>query len=141
MQPAGAKPHFSKCCGSTQQLKTRHRGASKVREIVKSFMFLVLYFELHQVVGQPIEAIFPERAKDFDIRGGPFKWLALHAAGSGLRDHPLLEEPCRLQHLEVLGDSREADRKRLRQLGNRRFALGKAGQDRPAGWIGEGAEY
>jgi len=141
VQPAGAKPHFSKCRGSTQQSKTRRRGASNVLEIVKLFMFLVQSFKLLQVTRKIIKAVFPEGPKHLDVRGDPLERLSLYTAWASLRNYTLLEEPGLLQQLQVPRDSRKAYREGLRQLSNRGLALNEACQDRPTSRVCKSAEY
>jgi hypothetical protein len=50
------------------------------------------------------------------------------------------DQPCPLEHLQVLGYRLHAHREGLGQLVDRRLAVGQAGEDRPSRGVGQGGE-
>src|SRR6059036_1063332 len=136
--------------GSVQTLKTRLRGASKMRvmtssrsvdvvvALVLAAMFLLLSLQLGQIRLQAIEALLPETAIVLQPAGGVLKRTRLEPAGPPLRLATARDQTGSLQHLEVLGDGGKAHREGLGQLRDRGLALGEASKDRTPGGIGEG---
>src|SRR6266508_4128900 len=118
---------------------TRSRGASKIRVMTISrsdgvvtvslllplppiALLLSSTLELLQVLVQPVVALLPEPA----VRGGPLRHVpertGLEPGGPPLPLPAPRDQPRPLQHLQVLGDRRQAHLERRRQLGDGRLA-------------------
>src|SRR5207302_4253877 len=146
-------PHQpTRCSGSVQALNTTRGGASKKRETTSSrcadsvatllaaAMFLLLLFQLTQIVFQAIEALLPEAAIVLQPVGGVLERTRLEPAGTPLRLATARDQAGALQHLEVLGDGGKAHLEWLAQLRDRGHTGGEASEDRTPGGIGEGGE-
>ena len=89
---------------------------------------------------EPAMALVPERL----VAGEPLRRVAqalpFQVAEPGSRPATARNEPCPLEHLEVLRDRRLRHRERGRKLGDRQVAGRQAGKDGAASRVGEGAE-
>src|SRR5262249_17508278 len=118
------------CSGRVHALNTRARGASMTRVMtssrccmsVSTATSLLLALQLLQVVLEPVEALFPEHAVVLQPVGCALQRARLEPAGAPLRLAPAGDEPGALQHLQVLGDRRQAHRERLGEFRNRSLA-------------------
>src|ERR671923_2247641 len=138
--------HAATASGSVQALNTRSRGASKMRVIRTSWSAvtgvesLISSSFLAQVRIEPIHAGFPGPLARLHPRQRVVERLGLQPARAPLRVAAADDQPRTLEHLEMARDRGQAHRERLRQLVDRRLALGEASQDRAARRIGEGGE-
>src|SRR4051794_15062752 len=123
--------------GSVQALKPRSRGASKMRVIRTSLIWLSLPA---QVRVEPVHACLPGALARPDPLHCLVERVGLQPARPPLSVPAAGDQPGPLEHLEVARDRGLADGKRLGQLVHGRLALGEVGQDRPAGRIREGGE-
>src|SRR5215470_10769490 len=102
----------------------------------------LLPFGLHlaQIVVEAIEALLPKAAIVREPVVDVLQPVRLDPARAPLRFAAARDQAGALQHLEVLGDGGQADVEGLGELGDRGLAEREAGQDRPAGRIGERRE-
>src|SRR5437763_12261334 len=135
---------------------TSSRGASKIRVeaisrsdgVVTSsllplgaiVLLLSSYLELFQVLVQPVVALLPEAAVPLRPLRDLLQRPRLEPGRPRLPFPAPGDEPGPLQHLQVLGDGREADLERRRQLGHRGLSHGEPGHDGPARGVGQGGE-
>ena len=113
--------------------------ASLLRVLCAGFSAVLglLGLQLLQVGLQAIQPLVPKPAIAFQpVVDGP-QAVGRDAARAPLRLPPARDQPGPLQHLEVLGDGRQADVEGFRQLRHRRLAERQPRQDRPAGRVGE----
>src|SRR4051812_7640663 len=129
--------HAASSSGSVQARKTRSRGASKMRVIRTSLIWLSLPA---QVRVEPVHAGLPSALARLHPLHGLVERVGLQPARPPLRLPAADNQAGSLEHLEVARDRRLADGKRLGQLVHARLALGEVGQDRAAGRICEGGE-
>ncbi len=101
---------------------------------------LLLRLQCAQIVVQSIEARDPEAAIAFEPVVDGLEGGRLDPARPPLRLAAARDEARALQHLEMLGDGREAHVEGFRQLGHRGFARREPRQDGPARGVGEGCE-
>ena len=94
-------------------------------------------FAVPQVV-QAIEALLPGDAIALHPVGNVLQPSCLEPARPPLRLSPLRDQPCVLQHLEVLRYAGKAQIEGLGQFRDRRLAPRKPRQDRPARGIRKG---
>src|SRR6202790_1004115 len=125
---------WTRCSGSVQALKTRLRGASKMRSIsstrsadsvaalLLASIFLLLLLQLAQVIVQAIEALLPETAIVLQPISGVLERTRLEPAGPPLRLATARDQTRALQHFEMLGDGGKAHLEGLGQIGDRDFA-------------------
>src|SRR6185369_7577473 len=91
------RPSTSRCSSSLSSLPLSSLGLVRL-----------LGLELGQQFVEPIEAAFPELAVGLQPRVSLCEWPREDSARSALRIAPSRDEPCLLQHLEVLRDGRLA---------------------------------
>src|SRR3954454_2171215 len=131
-----------RCSGSTMQLKTSCRGASKTR--VKRRTCSVMGVSVRgglqgaEVLVELVEALGPQPPIRLDpvhsgVQGVPFQ-----VAGTELRLPTSGDQSRAFEHLQVLGDPRQAQGERLGQLVHRRVAGREPGHHGPAGRGGGG---
>src|SRR5207248_676935 len=119
VQPTQVNPAGPHQCirrsDSVNALNTSSRGASKMRLITRpssaallSVIRLPLVAHLVQVAVQAVEALAPAAAIGPHPVCDVLERRRLQPAGPPLRLAPLGDQPGPLQHLEVLGDSRQA---------------------------------
>src|SRR5215472_18316734 len=103
-------------------------------------MSLLLSLQLLEVAVEAAEAALPVAAVAFR----PLRHIAqrrrLQAARPRLTTPPAAHESRALEHLQMLGDRRLADRERARELHHPRFAAGEAREDGTARRVGERGE-
>jgi hypothetical protein len=89
---------------------------------------------------EPLVALFPV----VTVVRQPFDGFAqgrrFEAARATLRVAVAGDQARSLEHFEMLGDGRLADRERRRQLGDGGIATPELGQDRPTGRVGQRGE-
>ena len=108
-------------------------------------MFLALGFrrlglQHFQIGVEAIETFLEEPAIVFEPVVDVLERLRLDAAGAELRFAAARDQAGALQHLEMLGDRRQAHGERFCQFHDGGFAERQAGQDGAAGRIGERGE-
>ena len=115
---------------------TRSRGASNVRVMTISrsdgvvtlsllsaiAVFLSSSLELFQVLVQPVVSLFPETAVMISPIRNFLERFRLQPSRPPLPLPAPRDEPGSLQHLQMLGDRRQADIERRRQFQDRRLA-------------------
>src|SRR5262249_13091932 len=150
VKPRG--PHqCTMCSGSVQASNTRLRGASKTRvrtstrsaaaaALLPAAMFLLLLLQFAQILVQTVETLLPEPPILLQPVAGVLERPGVEAAGPQLRLAAAGDQAGALQHLEVLGDGRQAHREGRGQLHDRDIAGSEAGKDRAPGGVGEGGE-
>src|SRR5205807_474232 len=89
---------------------------------------------------QAVEALAPESPVRLEPVGGVLQRRRAQPRGTKLGRACPLDQAGALEHPEVLRDRLDADRKRLRQLVDRRLAVGQPCEDRAARRIREGGE-
>src|SRR5690606_12320772 len=112
-----AGPHqCARCSGCVHTLKTSSRGASSVRSmcntrlagsVMRSFTAIsavLLGLKLAQVFFQPVEPFLPESPVLIDPVVRVPKRFCLQPARTPLRVPSPLNQPCPLQHFQVLGN-------------------------------------
>ena len=107
------------------------------------FVVLLLAFfglQLFQIVVEPIEALVEEAAVVFEPIVDVLERPRLDAARPPLRLAAARDQAGALQHLEMLGDRRQAHGEGLGQFRHRGLAQRQPRQDGAAGGIGEGGE-
>src|SRR5512133_3704117 len=115
-----------RCSGSTMQLKTNCRGASKTR--VKRRTCSVMGGSVRgglqgpEVVVELVEALGPEAPIGLDPVHSGVQRLPLQVAGTELRLPTSRDQSRAFEHLQVLADPRQAQGARLGQLVHRRVA-------------------
>src|SRR5687768_3443456 len=120
--------------GSVHSLQTPSRGESKTRVTVKPWSAIA------QPLLHAVEAYVPEAAVPLQpLRCVPER-LAAQPRRPQLRGAGALDETGALEHAQVLRDGLDAHRERLRQLADRRLAVGQAREDRAARRVGERGE-
>src|SRR4030088_1330210 len=97
----------------------------------------VLPLQFAEMVVQTIEAQLPELAVAPHPVGGLLEALCLQSARSPLRVAAAGDEAGALENLQVFRDRGKRHIERLRQLRDRRVALGEAGEDRTPSRIRE----
>src|SRR2546421_9045320 len=148
-------PHqFDMCSQEPWASKTRSRGASNTRVITISrsdgVVSVVLWLPVAaislllsssldplQVLVQSVVALLPEAAVPLGPLGHLFERSRFEPSRAPLALPAPRDQPCPLQHLQVLRDGREAHLERLRQLLDRGHPSGQPRQDRSPGRIGE----
>src|SRR5438445_9939975 len=140
------------CSGSVQALKTRWRGASKIRVIRSSCwvdsaaasllaaILLLLRLQIAQIILEAIEALLPETAVMLEPVGGVLERPRPQAARPPLRVAPASDQTGAPQNFEMPGDCGKAHFKGLGQLSDGSLPRGEAREDRAPGRIGEGGE-
>src|ERR1700680_169990 len=137
------------CSGSVQALKTRLRGASKMRVMTSSrfsasvmlpalflvSIFLLLRLQFAQVLVEAVEALFPETLIVLDPFRRVLERSRLEPARPPLCLAPARNQAGALQHLEMFGDRWEAHLERLCQIGHRSLALGETCENRAPGGV------
>src|SRR3954463_7406118 len=122
-----------RCSGSVMQLNTSCRGASKTR--VKRRTCSVIGISVRgglqgaEVVVELVEALRPQPPVRLDPGGGRVQGLPLQVARAVLGPPSAGDQAAALEHLQVLGDAREAQLERRGQLVHRRVAHGEPGHD------------
>src|SRR5882672_398208 len=147
LQPWGAYQRFS-ASGSDHARKTRSRGASKSRMMRTSAsvfaaarpIAFLLFLEGAEVMVEAVEALIPEPPVMFHPIGHLAEGAGAEAAGAPLGPAEAGDEPCAVQHLQVLRHGREAHLERPGDFEDRGLARGQARQDRAPGRVGEGRE-
>src|SRR6266540_2428030 len=132
-------PHQCDMCShEVSASNTRLRGASKTRVMTISrsdgvvtvscllppspiAFLLSSSLELLQVLVQPVVALLPEAPVSLGPLGDLPERSRLESGGPPLALSPPRDEPCPLQHLQVLRDSRQTHLERLPQLGDGGF--------------------
>ena len=89
---------------------------------------------------ESIEALFPEATVLVKPVGGVFQGGGLQLARAPLRLAAARDQAGALQHLQMLGNRRQAHVERLGQLGDGRLTAHQAGEDGAPRRIGEGGE-
>src|SRR4029077_19067045 len=133
--------------------QTSSRGASRTRvmtisrsEVSSTGLFLVsampllLFFQLTQVIVQTIEPLLPYHTVMLQPIGYILEGASLQPARPPLRFAPPGDEPCVLQHFQVLGNRGHAHVEWLGQFGDRSLAGDQASQDRSPSGISKGGE-
>src|SRR6185312_3502612 len=132
---------------------TSSRGALKVRSMTSTRscgsvrmlfalagILLLLGLEFLEIDLEAVEALVPELAVALQPFIDAHERLRLQLCGAVLRLASAGDEACMLQDLQVFGDGRQAHVEGLRQLVHRGLAQRQAGQNGPAGRVGEGRE-
>ena len=88
---------------------------------------------------EAVEAAFPELPVVLQPVRGVLERLGLQPARPPLCVASARNQSGVLEHLQVLGDRRQADRERRRDLVDGRLAFGEPREDRPARRVGEAA--
>src|SRR5437588_55223 len=101
---------------------------------------LLLLDQILQNFVEALETLIPEAPVLPHPIGGLLQAGSVEAARPPLRVAALPDQAGALQHLQMFGDAGEAEVERLGQLRDRGLPLGKTGQDRSPGGIGEGCE-
>src|SRR5215212_6796743 len=131
--------HAASSSGSVQALKTRSRGASKMC-VIRTFVSVTMLFLSAQVRVEPADPGLPCPLARLHPVHGLVERLCLQPARPPLRLPAADDQPRPLEHLQVTRDRRQAHRKRLGELADRRLALREPAQDRAARRIGECSE-
>src|SRR5262249_39192436 len=132
--------------------QTSSRGAAKTRLVMSDrwsgfgarlFLSLTLIFlclELTQILLEPVETPHPQSAVALEpvVHLLESRWF--NATGPPLRLAAASDEAGALQHLQVLGHSREAHLEGFCELRDRGLAQRQPRQDGPTRWAGEGRE-
>src|SRR5438270_8635399 len=144
-------PHqFDMCSHELCASNTRSRGASNTRVITISrsdgVVSVVLWLPVAaislllsssldplQVLVQSVVALLPESAVPLGPLGHLFERSRFEPSRAPLALPAPRDQPCPLQHLQVLRDRREAHLEGLRQLLDRCHPSGQPRQDRPSG--------
>src|SRR3954470_6318233 len=130
-----------RCSGSIMQLKTSCRGASKTR--VKRRTCSVMGISVRgglegaEMVVQLVEALRPQTPVLLDPVDGGVQGVSFQVAGPELRPPATGDQTRAFEHLQMLGDARQAQVERLGQLVDRRVAGGEPRNDGPPRRIGE----
>src|SRR6202790_3583881 len=145
--------HCAMCLGSVQALKTRPRGAPKIRArlsscltwpaaelLVASAMFLLLGLQPTQIVVQAVELLLPRHTIVLDPVGDVLKTGGMDAAGAPLGSAAAGEKPSVFKDFEVLRDGGHAHLKRLGKFGHGGFAGHEVSQNGSTGGIRESGE-
>src|SRR3954464_3537366 len=127
LTPVGPQK-WVRCSGSIRQLKTSSRGASKTRVTCRTCSVMCLSVrgcpQAAEVVVELVEALRPQAPVRLDPVHGGMEALPLQMAGAELRLPTPGDQSRAFEHLQVLGDARQAEVERLRPLGDRRAARG-----------------
>jgi hypothetical protein len=99
-----------------------------------------LTLDLAQVIVQAVEAGFVYAAITLEPFVDVFKGARLQPARPPLRLASLRDQAGMLQHLQVLGNRRQAQLKGLGQLGYRRLTLAQPRQNGAPGGVGQGCK-
>src|SRR6476646_7765110 len=102
--------------------------------------FAWLALELVEVIAEPFEPPLPEVAIMLRPVGDGGERRGLDAARPPLRVDAPRDEPRTLEHLQGLGDGREAHVEGRCELGHRALARHEAREDRAARRVGEGGK-
>src|SRR6266542_1968057 len=156
VQPSGPNIQFGTCSGFVNASKTSLRGASTTRVMTTSrsdgvvnvvvpallsvAMLLLLFFHALEVLVESLVARVPETAIVLRPLGDLFERRRFEPAGAPLRLAAARDEAGALEHAEVLGNGRAADRERRGNLFDRGRAGGEAGENRAARRVGEGGK-
>src|SRR4051794_14588434 len=128
LTPVGPQK-WVRCSGAIRQLKTSSRGASKTRVMCRTCSVMCLSVrgcpQGAEVVVELVEALGPQAPVRLDPVHGGIEGLPLQMAGAELRLPASRDQPRAFEHLQVLGDAREAQVERLGQLVDRRVADGE----------------
>jgi hypothetical protein len=89
--------------------------------------------DLVEVIRQTVEAFIPELSVALEPLRGFLEAICAQPTRSPLRVATALDQSCSLEHLEMLGDCRQAHRQGRCELAHRRLALGKPREDLAAG--------
>src|SRR3954466_11539159 len=120
-----------RCSGSTMQLKTKCRGASKTRVTCRTFSGMGDSvrggLQGAEVVVELVEALGPEAPVCLDPVHSGVQRRPLQVAGAELGLPAPADQTRPFEHLQVLGDPRQAQRERLRPLGGPRRAARRPG--------------
>src|SRR4051794_11032099 len=133
-----------RCSGSIRQRKTSCRGASKTR--VKRRTWSVMGISVRwglqgsEVVVELVEALGPQAPVLLDPVDGGVQGMSFQVAGPELRLPTAGDQTRAFEHLQVLGDPRQAEVERLGQLVDRRVSGREPGDDGAAGRVGERGE-
>src|SRR5215467_12509189 len=146
-------PHQrARCWGAVHAAHTSSRGAAKTRLVMsdrwsgfssRSFLSSTLVFlrlELTQILLEPVETLHPQSAVALEPVVHLLESPWFNATGPPLRLAAANDEAGALQHLQMLGHSREAHLEGLRQLGDRGLTQRQPRQDGPPRRVGEGRE-
>src|SRR5437870_625500 len=90
-----------------------------------------------QALVEAIEALLPERTVLLEPLGRLAERGSVQTRGPQLRRAPARDQPCPLEHLEVLGHRLNGDRERLGKLVHRRLPVCEASEDRSPGRVGK----
>src|SRR3954469_3259269 len=114
-----------RCSGSTRQLKTSCRGASKTRLTCRTFSVTGISvlggLQGAEVVVELVEAIGPQPAVGLDPVHGRIQGVLLQVARTELRLPASADQSRAFEHLQVLGDPRQGQVERLGQFVHRRL--------------------
>src|SRR6266542_4479904 len=88
-----------------------------------------------QALFEAIEALLPERTVLLEPLGRLAEPVSAQTRRPQLRRAPACDQPCSLEHLEVLGHRLNGDRERLGELVHRRLPVCEAGEDRTPGRV------
>src|ERR1700677_1098728 len=157
--PPAASHQQATCSGFVQASKMSSRGASNSRvslmvcdsrsmtmpvfcvaACVNGISLLLLSFHRGQVSVEIVQAALPLLTEGLDPLGDVLHRKRRKSARTPLRVATAFDEARMLEHLEMLGDRRLTELKRLHQLRNGRFALRQTGQDGAACRIAERLE-
>jgi len=100
----------------------------------------LLCLGLFQIAREGIELRLPKAPVFLDPSRRRFEWPAVELAAAQPALLLALDQPGRLQDVQVLGDRRQRHLEGLGQLPHRDLAQRQACQDRAPGWIGQRAE-
>src|SRR3954449_4272673 len=129
-----------RCSGSTMQLKTSCRGASKTRVTCSTFSGMGVSvrggLQGAEVVVELVEALGPEAPVGLDPVHSGVQRRPFQVAGAELGLPAPADQARPFEHLQVLGDPRQAEDERLGQLVDRRVAGGGPGGGGPPGQVG-----
>src|ERR1700676_92177 len=150
-----AKPrgphHRAMCLASVQALKTKLRGAPRMRVrmssclawpaaelLAVSAMLLLLGLQLTQIVVKAIEFLLPSHTIVLNPVGNILKTRGMDAAGAPLGSAAACDKSSAFKDFEVLRDGGHAHLKRLGKLGDGGFAGHQVRENGSARGIGEG---
>src|SRR3954452_283262 len=154
VKPLGPNQRF-RCSASVNRRQTRSRGASTTRVMTKGCMppasagrvsvpaiarLSCRLPQLAEVVLEPVEPLLPKGA----VAVEPARRLLERLGGAAAQARPSLpaprDEAGALQHLQVLGDGRQAYREGPGQLRHRGLARGEPRQDGAPRRVRQGGE-
>src|ERR1700680_3802942 len=145
--------HRAMCLASVQALKTKLRGAPRMRVrmssclawpaaelLAVSAMLLLLGLQLTQIVVKAIELLFPRHTIVLNPAGNILKTRGMDAAGAPLGSAAACDKSSAFKDFEVLRDGGHAHLKRLGKFGHGGFAGHEVSQNGSTGGIRESGE-